>query len=156
VSLLPRVSTAFALLLAASSALAQSMQDPVLTPGAVRTANVHEICANGTRELRHWSRDRDDRIMIEYGLPPGRHPRYEIDHLIPLGIGGADDDLNLWAEPRRGIEPTWNAERKDDLEWKLRDLVCSGQLDVREAQKAIADDGVAAWSKYVGRESAAE
>jgi hypothetical protein len=26
------------------------------------------------------------------------------------------------------------------LEWKLRDLVCSGQLDLVEAQRAIADD----------------
>jgi hypothetical protein len=30
----------------------------------------------------------------------------------------------------------------------LRDLVCSGQLDVREAQRAIADDWTAAYSRY--------
>jgi hypothetical protein len=44
--------------------------DPTLTPGAVRTVDVNEICSTGTRELRHWSRERDDRIMAEYGLPP--------------------------------------------------------------------------------------
>ena len=79
--------------------------DPTLTPGAVRTTNVGEICSHGTRELRYWSRDRDDRIMAEYGLPPGPHPDFEIDHLVPLGIGGADSDSNLWPEPRRSLEP---------------------------------------------------
>jgi hypothetical protein len=33
--------------------------------------------------------------MVEYGLPPGPHPDYEVDHLIPLWIGGADEDRNL-------------------------------------------------------------
>ncbi len=119
--------------------------DPTLTPGAVRTTDVALICSTGTRALRHWSRDRDDRIMAEYGLPPGPHPDYEVDHLIPLGIGGADDDRNLWPEPRRSIEPTWNAEAKDRLEWKLRELVCSSELDAGEAQRAIADDWVEAY-----------
>jgi hypothetical protein len=128
--LLTRVMVGGALLVA-TSVYAQTaigtMPDPTLTPGAVRTTNIGEICSTGTRELRRWSRDRDDRIMIEYGP----HPQYEIDHLIPLGIGGADDDANLRAEPRRSVEPIWNAERKDELEWKLRDLVCSGQLPER-------------------------
>jgi hypothetical protein len=69
--------------------------DPTLTPGAVRTTDAEEICASGTQAQRHWSRERDDRIMVEYGLPLGPHPNYEVDHLIPLGIGGADDDKNL-------------------------------------------------------------
>jgi hypothetical protein len=124
--------------------------DPILTRGAVRTTDVGEICSHGTRELRHWDRERDDRIMAEYSLPPGAHPDYEIDHLIPLGIGGADADLNLWPEPRRSIEPTFNAERKDRLEWKLRDLICSGAIDVREAQRAIADDWVETYQRLFG------
>jgi hypothetical protein len=115
----------------ASPAFADSgiLQDPVLTPGAVRTTNIGEICSMSTRELRHWSRDRDDRTMLEYGLPVGSHPTYEIDHLIPLCLGGADSDANLWPEPRRSIEPTWSAERKDELEARMCSLVCSGELD---------------------------
>ena len=88
--------------------------------------------------------------MAEYGLPPGPHPDYEIDHLIPLGIGGADEDANLWPEPRRSIEPTWNAEAKDRLEARLRELVCDGSLDVREAQRAIADDRTEAYGRLIG------
>jgi hypothetical protein len=119
--------------------------DPTLTPGAVRTTDVALICSAGTRELRHWSRERDDFILREYGLPAGPHPQYEIDHLVPLGLGGSDEDANLWPEPRRPLEPTWNAEAKDRLEWRLRDVVCGGQLDVREAQKAIAEDWTEAY-----------
>jgi hypothetical protein len=138
-------------LMLATPAFADStiVPDPTITPGAVRTPEVGEICSHGTRELRSWSRDRDDFILREY-LPPGPHPDYEVDHLIPLGIGGADDDRNLWPEPRRSIESIWSAERKGRLEWKVRKLVCSGALDVREAQRAIADDWTAAFVKYVG------
>jgi hypothetical protein len=87
--------------------------------------------------------------LREYGLAPGAHPDFEVDHLIPLGIGGADNDANLWPEPRRSIEPVWNAEAKDRLEWRLRALVCSGQLDVRGAQKAIAEDWTEAYRKFI-------
>jgi hypothetical protein len=140
-----------AALLASSPAWADTtiVPDPTITPGAVRTTDVALICSTGTRELRTWSRERDDRILADYGLPPGPHPQYEIDHLVPLGIGGADDDANLWPEPRRSIEPTWNAEAKDRLEWRLRDLVCGGQLDVREAQRAISDDWTDAYRRFV-------
>jgi hypothetical protein len=138
-----------ALLASAAWADTTIVPDPTITPGAVRTTDVALICSTGTRELRTWSRERDDRIMAEYGLPPGPHPNFEVDHLIPLGIGGADDDKNLWPEPRRSIEPQWNAEAKDRLEWRLRDLVCGGQLDVREAQKAIAEDWTEAYRKFI-------
>ena len=143
-----------ALLLASQCSLAWAgstvVPDPTLTPGVVRTTDAAVICAAGTRQLRHWSRERDDRILAEYGLPSGPHPSFEIDHLIPLGIGGADDDKNLWPEPRRSLEPQWNAETKDRLEWKLRDLICIGQIDVGEAQKATADDWTEAYRRYVG------
>ena len=57
---------------------------------------------------------------------------------------------NLWPEPRRSIEPTWNAEAKDRLEARLRELVCDGSLDVREAQRAIADDRTEAYGRLIG------
>jgi hypothetical protein len=128
--------------------------DPVLTPGQVRTTNIGEVCSTDTRSLRHWSRERDDRILAEYGLSPGPHPQYEIDHLIPLCLGGADSDANLWPEPRRGVEATWSAERKDELEARMCSLVCSEALDVVEAQRAISEDWTAAFVKFLGEPEA--
>jgi len=114
--------------------------DLKLTPGSVRTTDLALICGAGTKALRHWSRERDDRILRAYGLPPGAHPDFEIDHSIPLGIGGDDSDRNLWAQPRRSIEPTWNAEAKDRLEGFLREEICAGRLDAKKAQRDIAAD----------------
>jgi hypothetical protein len=146
-----RAQLAITLLAALSSpAWADStvIPDPTLTPGAVRTTDVGEICSTGTRQLRHWDRARDDRIMAEYGLAAGPHPHFEVDHLVPLGIGGADDDANLWPEPRRSVEPQWNAERKDKLEWRMREMICAGELDVAEAQRMMAEDWVEAYGRF--------
>lgn len=50
---LPRRVTFIVALLASSGALAQAVvPDPTLTPGSVRTTDVHEICANGTSPER--------------------------------------------------------------------------------------------------------
>ena len=125
------------------------LPDPALTPGAVRTTNIGEICNEGlTRGLRHWSRERDDFILREYGLPAGAHPQYEVDHLIPLCLGGADDDRNLWPEPRRSVEATFNAEAKDRLEAKMCAMACAGELDIPTAQSSIAEDWTAAYNRF--------
>jgi hypothetical protein len=132
--------------------------DPTLTPGAVRTTDAADVCSHGTNRLRHMSRDRSDAIMAEYGLPGGPHPAYEIDHLIPLSIGGSDDDQNLWPQPRRMVESEWTAERKDELEMRLHNFVCSGQIEITLAQRAIAEDWTDAYRKFIrdpGGESAA-
>jgi len=86
-------------------------------------------------------------VYVEYGIDPntGQH---EIDHLIPLGIGGADARENLWPESRDTM--TWNAGVKDRLENYLHVEVCAGHIAAQDAQKAIAADWVAAYRKYLG------
>jgi len=112
-----------------------------LTPGTVRTTDLADICSHGTKELRYWSRERDDRILREYGLPAGHHRDWEIDHLIPLDVGGADDDRNLWAEPRQSIVPyDVSAEKKDHIEWAAHDAVCEGRADIVAVQHAFMTD----------------
>jgi hypothetical protein len=143
-----------AFLIAARSAAAQDwaiIPDPTITPGAVRTAEVGEICSTPTSELRRWNRDRDNRILSEYGLPPGPHPDWEVDHLIPLCLGGSDRDANLWPEPRRSIEKEFPAELKDDLEHRLCEMVCAGELDLRAAQKEIANDWIESYQRRFRR-----
>ena len=58
----------------------------------------------------------------------------EIDHLIPLTVGGSNDLANLWPQPY-GVP---GAHQKDVLENKLHAQVCSGKMTLAEAQHQIA------------------
>jgi hypothetical protein len=120
------------------------------TEGSVRL-NGHDrtlACGHARDHRGPMTADRRDEVLLRYGLPPGPHPDYEIDHLIPLCLGGSDDPSNLWPQPRSSIEPKWNAEAKDRLERFLCDMVCGGQLDLATGQEAIAKDWIAAYRKY--------
>lgn len=120
--------------------------DPRMTPGAALTTDPSVVCHVGySKTVRHTSGKLKHRIYVEYGLDrKGGH--YEIDHLIPLSIGGADVAENLW--PQSYDTVPWNAHIKDRLELKLLHLVCHGDLPIIQAQRDIAQDWVAAYQKY--------
>ena len=71
-----------------------------------------------------------------------------VTRLISLELGGSNSIKNLWPESYRTTP--WNARVKDRLEDKLHELVCSGQLDLQTAQRAIASNWIEAYKKYVG------
>ena len=123
-----------------------------LTGGSVRIDghDVTTTCGHSKENRGHMSDARRDEVLRRYELPPGTHPDYEIDHLIPLCLGGGDDLSNLWPQPRRSIEPEWNAEAKDRLEHRMCDMVCARQLDLATAQEAFATDWIAAYHEYYG------
>jgi len=120
-----------------------------LTPGAVVTVEAKKVCRSGyARDARpkgkQWRRLREA-ACARYGVRRGERSRtdssgrlhnlYTIDHLIPLELGGSPSDLrNLWPQP---VEA---AKRKDRVENTLHELVCSGQLSLEAAQRAIARD----------------
>jgi hypothetical protein len=128
--------------------------NPNLTSGSVRIDghDARSACGQSKAHRGSMTHPRRDEILTRYGLPPGDHPDYEIDHLIPLCLGGSDDPSNLWAEPRRSIEPKWNAEAKDRLERLMCDMVCNGHLDIGNAQEAFAKDWIAAYRRYYGNQ----
>jgi hypothetical protein len=64
----------------------------------------------------------------------------ELDHLIPLEIGGANDLSNLWPEAGKIPNP------KDKIENELRRDVCAGTISLAEAQADIAQD----WTQIHG------
>ena len=143
-------------LMMAAPAMAQDTAvypDPSLTPGAIRSTDRDEICSTDTRGLRHGSRERSDLIYGRYGIARSDRVQFTLDHLAPLEIGGADVVENLWPEPRRSLAGEWDDIRKDQLERRLAILICAGRLDVREAQRAIAEDWTAAFVKYIGEPS---
>ena len=69
-----------------------------------------------------------------YGVPKENRKLYTIDHYIPLGILGTNDPENLWPQPRD------EAKQKDAIENKLRKMVCSGQMSLRDAQNQLLNN----------------
>ncbi len=118
------------------------LNDLNATPGAVLTADVTAVCASGyTRRIRRVPTSVRKLVCAEYGVPIARcnGTNFEIDHLIPLELGGSNDIKNLWPQPIA------EAREKDQLEGWLNRRVCSGRMTIQSAQKAIARDWFDAW-----------
>ena len=133
------------LAIAPVSAFASTRQE---FDGPVRTGDRNAACGHGKEHRGPMFLARRDEILRRYGLPPGAHPDYEIDHLIPLCLGGSDDPSNFWPQPRRSLEATWNAEAKDRRERLMCNLICNGLIDIATAQQAFATDWIAAYHTY--------
>ena len=123
--------------------------DPSLTPGAIRSTDTAAICSTGTRQFRHRDPDRSNQIFESYHIARADRIQYTLDHLVPLEAGGADVTANIWPEPRASLAGEWDDERKYQLEHTLARLICSGQVDVREAREAIRADWPSAWLRFV-------
>ena len=76
--------------------------------------------------------------MLQESGDVGSASDYELDHLIPLDLGGCPDcSENLWLEP---YAPQPGARQKDEVEAYLHKQVCHGSISLDAAQKAIAGD----------------
>jgi hypothetical protein len=118
-----------------------------LTPGATRSVSISEVCSIPHEEVvREVSDSIRKEVFEEYGIRNVRAEDYEIDYLIAPGLGGTENIHNLWPQPSKTAG--WNALVKDDLEERLHQLVCSGDLDLSTAQRDIATDWIAAYKKY--------
>ena len=119
------------------------LPDAICTPGAVRTTDVNSICHGGsTKQYRpptSYTNDLKTKQMIEYGFT-GDRKLYEEDHLISIELGGdPKSPLNLWPEAWDG---DYGAHKKDAVENRTHALVCSGKMDIVEAQTRIAKNWI--------------
>jgi hypothetical protein len=95
---------------------------------------------------------------VKRRLMDAQHPGesfadYELDHLIPISLGGAPLDLrDLWLQPRRGQA---NAADKNALAYVLWQLVCERRVPLRTAQQAIRRDWTKAYDTYATPENVA-
>lgn len=124
------------------------LPDPRCTPGAVDpsvTATV--LCSGSYRTSRYrppaeaTDRFKYDDAYPAYGISAGT--RTELDHLVSLELGGANDASNLWPE----APPSPNL--KDKAEGQLHSWVCAvsgtaAQDRLIRAQQAIAADWLTA------------
>jgi len=137
----------------------QIFPDPNLTPGAVDPdIQPIEICSTSTSERRSVSTSLKKQVFAAYHIPWSEHSKYEVDHFIPLALGGVNScpenpTCNLWPQPRQknfaDIAP-WGAETKDRLELKLYRMMCADDVTLQEAQDAIRSDWTKAFQKYIG------
>ena len=111
------------------------------TPGSVATTDTNEVCQIGyAKKHREFIRTAvRRRIFARYNIPFESRVLYELDHLIPLGEGGANDERNLWPQPRVG---KWSAQDKDRLERRLKTLICSRQMTLADAQRGMATNWI--------------
>jgi hypothetical protein len=100
-----------------------------------------------TKKVRDVPAEMKREVYREYGITSQGPGDYEVDHRIPLEVGGSNSIKNLWPESHRTTP--WNAQVKDQLEGKLHALVCAGQLDLKTAQQAIASNWIEAYKMYV-------
>lgn len=118
-----------------------------LTPGATLDVTQKELCERG-----YESPDRTIPITLKiqvadrYAISQDM-AGYNVDHLIPVGLGGSNSLKNLWPQPLSG---EWSHFKKNELEARLRKMVCNGDLDLKKAQQEIATDWVSAYKTYVG------
>jgi hypothetical protein len=124
------------------------LPDRSLTPGATRRVTaISDVCSMAHEEVvREVPTSLRQQVFQRYGIVNAHASDYEIDYLIAPGLGGADAIGNLWPEPY--ASRTWNAHVKDDLEERLHEMVCDGNLDLSAAQRDISTDWIAAYKKY--------
>ena len=85
--------------------------------------------------------------MREHEIPASTAADFELDHRIPLGLGGHPRTLkNLALQPWEGED---GAKNKDRLERALQRLVCGGRLLLDDARRVIYFDRRAAYRSYV-------
>ncbi len=123
-------------LLAAAVAYGQTLPvipDPTLTPGAIASTDQALVCATSdesySRQHRRTSEVMKRAVKHDYNAVNCG----EIDHRIPLSLGGADTLANLWCQP--GPPAMWTYQMKDRLEDLIWRQTChEHQLTLAQAQ----------------------
>lgn len=132
---------------------------PTSVPGAVNPAvtqaNVRStVCTAGWTAKARPPVSYTDRLkrraMSADGIPWSDRARYELDHRVPLEVGGAPrDPRNLWLESYFGPA---NAHRKDQLENFAHREVCAGKMTLAAARALFLADWRVAYRRYFGEQ----
>lgn len=120
---------------------------PALTPGAIATRNTAAVCAmpdhTGNSTIPAATQEA---VFREYGITNAQvQSKYEIDYLVPIFLGGANEAANMWPAAFKGT----GFFEKNQLDHVLRDRVCHRTLPLFVAQKDLEHNWYAAWLRYV-------
>lgn len=130
---------AISTLLAVATAQGNEIRKPSLNPEVTQATIATTICTPGwTRSIRPYVSEMKrikTEMLAAIGEPIEHRNRYELDHILPLALGGAIIDRRNLA-----LEPIDEAREKDAVEVCLSSLVCQGKIDLEDAQSAIWED----------------
>ena len=108
--------------------------NPAVTQATIGTTICHPGWTTSIRPTEAWSEALKRRLLTHSGFKDQHLADYELDHLIPLELGGAPADLfNLWLEPRYNGQ----SQRGDTAENSMRRKVCAGTLALQTARDLI-------------------
>lgn len=121
------------------------LPDPGCTPGAIDPAVTQAtigatICKTGYTDSVRPPESQTEAFKWHVAEPAYGQDNVsgELDHLVPLELGGDNDARNLWVE----AGPLPNA--KDAVENALNHAVCDGTMTLRAAQHEIAANWIKA------------
>jgi hypothetical protein len=131
-----------ALIFALVSAVTFAETAEVLNPDVHQDTIDETICVSGyTKTVRpstSYTNGVKKKLMREAGIDWSRAKEYELDHRIPLALGGHPRNIhNLMLQHWEGED---GAKKKDKLEVSLKNKVCRGTLTLLEAQDCIWND----------------
>lgn len=113
------------------------------TTTAVTQANISKtICVSGyTAKIRppvSYTNVIKKKLMSAAGISWNQRSLYELDHVVPLSLGGSPrDSANLKLQPWEGPE---GAKAKDVVESALHKAVCSRKVTLVQAQLCMSSD----------------
>ena len=131
--------------------------DPLCTPGAVNptvtaTSLIDRSFRTGCVRDRATTHAEKASTYESYGVThPARNSgatqTCELDHLVPLELGGADTLDNIWPECGAGGGRPEDRyfKQKDRVENYLAEAVRDGRITLSSAQRGIAAD----WTQYL-------
>jgi hypothetical protein len=126
--------------------LSDFLGDSKITSGVILTTDPKIVCSkNYSASVRDVSLELKKEIYRENGLSfPQPSGTVELDHIIPLELGGGNGIRNLQIEMR---DPRPGYLEKDKVENYLHKRVCSGSMNLEEAQNQIVTNWTAIYFK---------
>ncbi len=104
--------------------------DPLLTPGEFFPAiSASDVCVPGyARRTRNVPRSQRNQVFARYNVQ-WRPGAYEVEHFIPLCMGGTNGLANLWPAPKK------DARQKALVDNHLCREICAGRVTLEEARE---------------------
>jgi len=135
-----------ACVLASGAVLFAQRPNNFVTPGAKTKAKDAEVCAadfsGSAKAIAGWQRDE---ALKRYGRDASSYSG-ELDHLIPVSLGGSNDPDNLWPMPDN---KEYGIAAKRELEDKLHQMVCAKEITLKDAQDSLKKDWTKAYDRYI-------